>query len=499
MKKKAIYHNLFGSISNFAFLFITSIILLPYYFKFINEFEYGIWLGGISFLSLLAVLEANISLILTQKLGSKWVSNEPLEFSRYLSSAIFIGILISIMIVAFALFAKGDLYRWVSKKEVIDPIFTYSFLIYSVSIAVTIVSGFFNSITQVFLRTFWTPVFNLVGSIAGIVVTIIYIPKYGVLALALGNLIKGLINGVLVIIYAVKLLKEKNIHFSFQLNYANEFIKNIRLPFVSKMGMTTATTLQNFIVASSVSASATTVFDITRKLPIITVMLLNMIAVSSFTSFSLYYSESQEKNEKHAYTNYYFSTMKVILLIGVFIVFLFGKDFTLVWVGSDKFGGDTLLAMICLVAIGDLLRQMLSQQYYAIGNFKLTSTTEIIFAISFIIGAFFLIPVFELYGIVLASILANIFYFIICYFLEKNSKISMVSSIVNFSLVKDVVFLLFLAIICKGLIIYLGLSLIGSFLIAFFFIGIVLLYFYSNNKPLFNFIKAQVLNSIKVR
>lgn len=499
MKKIVIFHNFIGAFSNFAFLFITSIILLPYYFKFINEFEYGIWLGGISFLSLLAVLEANISLILTQKLGSKWVSNEPLEFSRYLSSAIFIGVVISLLIIIFAFFVKGNLYRWVSKGEIIDPKFTYSFLIYSVSITVTIVSGFFNSITQVFLKTFWTPVFNLVGSIAGIVVTIIYIPKYGVLALALGNLVKGLINGVLVIIYAIRLLKENNIRYSFHINYAHEFIKNISLPFVSKVGMTAATNLQNFIIASSLSASLTTVFDISRKLPVILTMVINMMIVSSFTSFSLFYSEAQGKNEKHSYTSYYFSTMKVILLIGVFAVFLIGKDFTSIWVGIAKFGGDELLALICLVAIGDLIRQILSQQYYAIGDFRLTSITEIIFAFSFMIGAYFLIPQFELYGIVLASILANITYFTVCFYYEKTTKLSMISSLVDFRLVRDVVFLVFLAFVCKRLIMYLDFSLAINFLIDFIFISIVLFYFYLNNKVLFNFIKGQVLNSIKVR
>ena len=83
MKIKTIYHNLFGSFSNFAFLLFTGIILVPFYFKYISVDDYGIWLGGISFISLLTVLEANISLILTQQLADKWTNKKPVEFSKY--------------------------------------------------------------------------------------------------------------------------------------------------------------------------------------------------------------------------------------------------------------------------------------------------------------------------------------------------------------------------------------------------------------------------------
>jgi O-antigen/teichoic acid export membrane protein len=492
LKKNAIFHNLIGSISNFVFLFISSIILLPYYFKFISEFEYGIWLGGISFLSLLSVLEANISLILTQKLGSKWVNNESQEFSRYLSSAIFIGVSVSILIITFAFFIKEDLYRWVSKNEITDFRFTNTFLIYSISIAITIVSGFFNCVTQVFLKTFWTPVFNFIGSIAGIILTIYFVSYYGVLALALGNLVRVIVSGFFTIIYVIKLLKENSIHYSFQFRYAFEFIKNISLPFVSKVGMTAATNLQNFIVAASLSASTTTIFDITRKLPVILIMVINMIIVSSFTSFSLFYSEARDNNDKHAFTNYYFSTMKIILLIGVFIVFLIGKEFTSAWVGIDKYGGDKLLALICLLGVGDLLRQIISQQYYAIGNFRLTS-----FAVSFMIGAYYLIPLYELYGIVLASILANIIYFVICYYLEKSSKITIVSSILDLNLVLDVGFLILFAIFYKGLILYFGFNLVTNFMIIMIFGLIPFFYFYFKNKVLFNFIKGIAVDTIR--
>ena len=71
MKKKAIFHNIIGGFSNFGFMFFTSLIFLPYYFNFISNEDYGIWLGGVSLLSLFSIFEANLSLILTQQLAVK--------------------------------------------------------------------------------------------------------------------------------------------------------------------------------------------------------------------------------------------------------------------------------------------------------------------------------------------------------------------------------------------------------------------------------------------
>ncbi len=101
MKKKAILHNSLASLSNFAFTAITSIVLLPYYFKFIDKEMYGIWLGGISFLMLFSVFDANIALILTQKLGQHWIRQEKVKFAKFLFAALFLGVVFTFFITIF--------------------------------------------------------------------------------------------------------------------------------------------------------------------------------------------------------------------------------------------------------------------------------------------------------------------------------------------------------------------------------------------------------------
>ena len=445
MKIIAIKHNILGAFSNFAFLFLTGIVLLPYYFKFVDSTEYGIWLGGISFLSLVSVFEANISLILTQQLGKNLINKELDKFSKYFSAAIIFGLIVSFLIVLITFCFKDVLTTWVNPLKKNNDLYSNSFFFYSISLSLTILSGYLNSISQVFLKTFWPPIFNLISSVLGILYTVWAIPQYGILALAAGNLVKTLSYTILVAIYSIIILKDENIPFLLDFQYLKMLIKSIGLPFISKVGMTLAVSIQNFIVATTISSSATTVFDITKKLPAMTVMIVNMFAVSTFTSFSLFYSENENKGTGHEYTKHYFSLIRVILILGLFIVFLIGQDFITLWVGLDKFGGNYLLALICLTIFLDQLRMILSQQYYAIGKFNLTSITDSIFAVSFLIFAVIIMPIIGLQGIVIAGIIANIIYFVTCLILERKFQTDMVQHIITKNLIIDLIFVFVLA------------------------------------------------------
>lgn len=498
MKKRAIFHNILGSFSNFAFLFLTSIVLLPFYFKFISTADYGVWLGGISFLSLVAVLEANISFILTQQLGEKWTNNKPSEFARYLSAAFFFGLLASLVIIVSSFFCKEKLTSWVNPGQLANSHFADSFFLYAISLAFTITFGYLNCVTQVFLRTLLSPIFNIIASIAGIAYTIWAVPTQGILAIAAGNLVKSVIYSSLVSIYVLVLLKEKNVPIAFEINYLWSLIKNIGLPFVSKVAMTLAISIQNFIVATTISAEATTIFDITKKIPLITQMLINMIAVSTFTSFSLLYSEQKSKG-LHEYTSQYFSLIRVLLLLSLSVIFLIGQDFITFWVGFDKFGGNILLALLCLTALTDQLRQILSQQYYAVGNFNLTAVTDSIFAVAFMIIAFCLIPSMKLYGIVLAGIFANIIYFSACFFLERKQRIDMVPQILNKHFITDFLLVIAVTLLSKFLFESIRGNLFGEIAIASSALTVLCLLLYFRERSLFNFVLTKFGKTVKIQ
>jgi O-antigen/teichoic acid export membrane protein len=448
MKKLAIIHNFLGGFLNFAFLFFSTIIFLPYYFEFISIENYGIWLTGISLLSLASVLEANISLILTQQLGSKWVNKEISEFSKYLLAALLLGILICILIILATYFLKDLISNRINIESSQISLFSKAFFIYSISLGFGILSSFIGSISQVFLKTKWPPVFNFISGILALSYTIWAVSFQGVLALAWGLIIKNLVYFLFISFYSFLLLKSEKISFTFDRTYLTKIVKSIGLPFLSKVAMTLATNGQNFIIGVTIAATATTIFDITKKVPFIIIMVINMVGVSTFTSFSLFYSE-QKKNLLHPHTKNYFTFIRIMLLISLFLAFILGKDLIKIWVGLDKFGGDFLLAMICFTALLDQLRLSLSQQYYTIGSYNFTSITDAFFAVMFLLLVFILIPIFDLYGIVFAGIFANILYFIFCFIYEKYKNISLIYCVLNLSFFKDLIGVIFLTIITK--------------------------------------------------
>jgi len=494
MKIKTIYHNLFGSFSNFAFLLFTGIILVPFYFKYISVDDYGIWLGGISFVSLLTVLEANISLILTQKLADKWTNKKPVEFSKYFSASIIFCLAISSIIIISTFFLKDTLVNWVSSNLDTKDVFSKSFFFYSIALSLIILNSYLGAIPQVFLKTLMPPIFNIISSIIGIAYTIYAVSTQGVLAIALGSLIKPLIYLLFLSFYVLKLLNEKNIYFYFDIIYLKKLIKSIGLPLISKVGVTLTFNAQNFIVAAYITSTATTIFDITRKFPLIIQTVINMVAVSTFTAFTLFYSEQRNSSDSNKYLDHFFSTIRVLMLASLLGIFLLGKDLITIWVGGDKYGGDLLFALLCLTALTDQFRMMMSQQYYALGKFNLSSITDLIFSILFIIVAFLLIPTYKLYGIPTAGIISAVIYIVLCFYLEKKNNINVISYLINKKSLFNIFGIILISIMMK----FSFENFIDNFFVKSLFtlivVFILFLLFYLRKKSLIKFIFLKITN-----
>ena len=488
MRKKAIIHNIIGGFSNFGFAFLTSIIFLPYYFKFISIADYGIWLGGISLLSLVSIFEANISLILTQQLGKQLINKNPLKFSKYLSAAIFFSLCVSVLIICITYFLKENITSWISPDEIEKKLFSNSFFLYSISLSLTIISGYIGSVFQVFLITFKQPIYNLIASFVGVFFTIWLVPSQGVLAIAFGFLIKSILYTLLIVLGSIKILKYNKINICFNLTYLPELLYSIGLPFISKVMMTSAMSAQNFLVAATISASATTIFEITKKLPLINISLVNIIAMATFTSFSLFYSENGDNSKLHKYTKHYFNLVRVLLVISLGSIFLIGQDFVTLWVGADKFGGNFLLALICIGAMSDQLRMILAQQYYALGKFNLTSITDLIFAISFFIFAALLMSILGLKGIVLSGILANVICFVVSSFLEKKRGVEMVPHIITKTLMIDLIIVISISAITMLILqLFIVSDLLKLLLIILSILSLIFI-FYKKEQLLFKFL-----------
>ena len=495
-KTKAIYHNLFASFSNFGFLIITGFVLVPYYFRYISTENFGIWLGGISLISLLTIFEANLSLILTQQLSEKWFKNNINHFSKYFSAAIIFSIIVSILIILISYFLKDSITSWISDKTEFQRLFSKSFFIYSISLSFTIIISYVGSISQVFLKTFWPPFFNIFSSISGVVYTLCYVPSQGVLAIAIGSFIKSGIYMLLISIYSIKLLKRENIFFDFDFKYLLSLLKTISLPFISKLGTTFAINAQNFIIAYYISANSTTIFDITRKLPVIVQTIINLIAVSSFTSFALFYSESKNNDSNHDYTKYYFSIIWILLIFSLAPIYLFGEDFISIWVGIDKFGGDTLLVLLCLAAITEQFRMMISQQYYSLGRFKLTAILDFIYSILFLLLTFLFIPLFKLNGIVLATIISGILYLILAKIMEKKYKLNLINYILNKNIFLDFILIVILIYLSKFFSKILTETNFQRLLFNFGFISFLFVLVINRHKKSFYFIFSKFINKL---
>ena len=493
MKKKAIFHNIVGGLSNFAFVFFTSIFLLPYYLKFITNDDYGVWLGGISFISLASIFEANLSLILTQELAKKLVDKKLLEFSKYLTAAIFFSVCSGVIITLGIYCFKENIFYLVSENVTNIALFTTSFFLYSISLSLTIITGYLGSVFQVYLITIKQPWYSIIASLVGVLCTVMLVSSYGVLSLAIGYLVKSMVNLIFIATGASKILKANNIGLIFRLKNVGKLLKSIGLPFISKLMMTSAMNIQNFIISVTIGSSITTIYDITRKLPLINISLINIIAMGTFTSFSLFYSEVNDKLIRDDYTKKYFDFIRVLLFVSMTTIFLIGKDFIRLWVGLDKFAGVGMLALICACCLLDQLRMLLAQQYYSTGKINVTSITDSTYAILFGISVITILPSMGLKGIVLAGIISNLLYFVVCKYVEVKSKMDIVSQIITKALVLDIIVVSFISFISYSVISLYPENIFVTLIVTVTSLIILLIIYFNKEKLLISFIFSQFL------
>lgn len=433
MKKKAIYHNLVGSLSSFGFTIISGVILIPYYFQYIDKESYGIWLGGLSLLSLFTVIDGNLAMVLTKLLSNERVKNNTKNFSDLFFAGLFLGLILFAVIGSAVFLFKDKLAMSVQAQGPAIQFYAKCFLLYSIGLTFNIISSFINALNQSLLRTLLPPFFGIVSAIAGIAYTVITVPTRGVAAIAEGFLIKGGIYLMCNVIYGIYNLNSEKIKFNFHFKAVAELVSNVKWPFFSKLAMTAAVNLQNFIISAFLIASLTTVYDVTRKLPIMIGLIVNIITVSTFTSFGMLYSENNTKQD--FYSDAYFTLIKLLMAVPLFGIFLFGKEVIGIWVGLDKFGGLTLLGLLCVVQFLDQLRLTLSQQYYAKGLFRLTSITDIIYGVFFLLSLVFLLKPLGLIGVALSSLVAAFIYYLSCLYFERKEGINFLQYIFNRQLI----------------------------------------------------------------
>jgi O-antigen/teichoic acid export membrane protein len=493
MKTKTIVHNFYAALGNFFFLFLTGIVFLPYYFRFITTTDYGIWLGGISLISLILIFEANMGLILTQILADKKVKNERIEFSKYFTAAFLYGSIIGILIMLLSFFYSSSILGFISKQSHPSALFSNSFFLFSLSIALTIFSANFSVLLQVFFKTELLLLFNVISMILGISVTIFFVPSHGIMAIAGGNLVKVFVSAFFSVFYGVKIMKVECIYLNIDFSFMRKLLVHTIWPFFSRIGIVTAVSIQSFIIATSISPSSATVFDITRKIPITIQSLINFIAFATFTSFTSLYAEENMDSKVNEYSKKYYLLISLLLIISLSGVFIVGQNFIGVWVGGDKFGGNVLLGLLCLTSLTDQLRLLLAQQYTVMGRSKLTSISEIAFAMSFGIAVYFLISKLGLYGIVLALLIANFIYFISCFVLERKQSTTIVGAILNKGLISDLLLIIIIDILIKFISTYLQVEdIFWSVILVVIFVVILFLILHNKIIEVYNFIKPRL-------
>jgi O-antigen/teichoic acid export membrane protein len=418
IRNKKINKNILLSLPIKGGSMFANLLLVSTTIKFVNPFEYGIWLTISSIIAWFSISDIGFGHGLRNKF-TETVSNQNHKLARIYVSTTYIVLSISITIIWIIFTIVNQYIDWTiilnsdpSLKEELSKVVFIIFSFFALQ--------FILRLVQTVLTAYHEPVkaagFNLIGNI--FVIIFIYL-------LMLNNITGSLVILAFVtgVFQVIILLGASFWYYSRDLKIYRPSIKyfdfskirelmNLGVKFfVIQISAILIFQFTNIIIANLLGSEHVTIYNISYKYFAIPATVSSIIVTPLWSAFTDAYSKKdfgwmKKVNKK---TNY----LILLVMVGM-LVFYFLSDYSYhIWIGdSVNISKDVSFFMMINLILATIW-QIKIVLLNGIGKLKIQLWTNIILCFLFIPIAVLLGKIFELKGIILASILVNIVYCII--------------------------------------------------------------------------------------
>jgi len=380
-RKNAVIIRIIGTYSRMILFFIQGIILVPLYLKYIDVKLYGAWLASGSIIALLGILDFGFFSVFTQQVAKDYGNNNLKILGNVIFTGIIIGAILSLIPFAVCIITV----KWIPLILNINDNVYYSneiqkaFLVSGISTSIMLLLYTITGILHGMLREGFLAIFNIVGWILGIGVTVILIiNQKGLIAIPTGRLLQSVFSLVGNMVYLIFLLLKSKLIQYFRFNKAN-FTKMFRkslFVFLSNLVKQVGNQSDALILAVIVDPERTTVFVITSKAATLLRMLCTRLPGAFMPSIASLVGESNMARAKYIVLK----LIKFILLIslsGLGGVFILNKAFIHLWVGNNLFGGQLLTLLICMFSFIAIYNHTVYNSLFGIGSIKFIAKAQI--------------------------------------------------------------------------------------------------------------------------
>ena len=391
----------------------NSLLLLPFYIRFIDPETLGIWLATGNVLAWLTMADPGIGDVLQQKIAELNGAKSFRELSLTIGSGIVAGLIVLVVSLIIGLGFYACLNQLLNTDIAQYKDLPMAFLISILSSGITLVSFTFSGINQGLHLSKQVAISYILSNIIFLLVNLcLLFLNYSLLSIAIANLSRALFLVLYNIVFVSKYSRNHSI--AFEKAHFRKFIKVFSYTSLSKILLAFAGNIDLLILARYIPARLITLFEINRRPVKMAQGLVGRYSVALMPSIS-YAKGQNDLEQSKVFISKRLKKYLYVTTLFTFICCLTYKDLISLWTGSQNYAGFTTTYLLAALFFVYCVGYFLINIGYALGDFKTNSFFSILkcsLIIAFtIIGAHF----WGVNGVLVLTLVISLFVDILLY------------------------------------------------------------------------------------
>lgn len=382
----------------------NSILLTPLYLKNIDNNTLGIWWATGAVLGWITLVDPGVGEVLQQRIAELRGRKENEEVGKLIGS----GYLASAFVLLIAILLGLACYLFIGKiinKNIADyPYLSTALWISVLATGLSLVSFTMSGINQGLHNSAQVAICSLTANLLFLLVNLLFLFfGYGVLSIALANLVRAVYINIYNVGYMFRVLRKQAIEMIFQFEHFKKFIRIFSFTSTSKIITGLSYSVDMVVLARFISPLRITMYEVNRRPIGHFYSLIGRHAVALMPLIS----HAKGKGEKASILSLMNQQFKFYSYAALFVALAFCFNYgnlIAAWTGPGQYIGNTLLYLLVAQFFFALLSSFMANVGYAIGDIKIPSLYSIIRGIIYGTTMFFTAKHFGIKGAVITSL-----------------------------------------------------------------------------------------------
>lgn len=360
----------------------NAFLLTPLYLKNIPPHTLGIWWATGSVLGWMVMVDPGVGEVLQQRIAELRGRGEHKDVGRLIGSGYAMSALVLAVSLLVGLGAFFFLGKIINKDISAYPHLSAALVITVLATGLTLVSFTMTGINQGLHNSAQVAICSLVANLLFLLVNILFLfLGWGVLSIAVANLVRAVYINVHNIVSMLRVLKTQATQIVYEWAHLKGFIKIFSFTSSSKI-MTGLSYSVDMIVLARFVPGSITMYEVNRRPVNHFHALVSRHSVALMPSISHAKGTGDKASILHLINRQFKFYSYAALFLALF--FCFNYQYLIsAWIGPENFIGNTLLYLLAAQFLVNLLAIFMANVSYALGDIKIQSLYNIVRGIVF--------------------------------------------------------------------------------------------------------------------